>query len=233
MTPASHLLDCPIWNALTTRQAALALGGPLALRYLLDIGAFAAAADASDRSLADLVALVPPKGPLVLIQADVPPPMGGITAQTMSLSQMVATAICAPQGAVPCITALTEDDAPQMLALATLTEPGPFLARTHQLGDFFGVKIDGALVAMAGERMRLSGHREVSAVCTHPGHRGHGYAAHLTAQVAARVVSRGETPFLHVFPHNIGAIRVYESLGFVLRRGMKVTLLTRTATIGS
>ncbi|MEI9963878.1 MAG: GNAT family N-acetyltransferase [Caulobacteraceae bacterium] len=105
-----------------------------------------------------------------------------------------------------------------MLALATLTQPGPFFARTHQLGDFIGVKQEGRLVAMAGERMRPTGFTEVSGVCTHPDWRGRGYAAGLMRLVAARILARGETPFLHVYASNTGAIALYEALGFRLRR---------------
>jgi len=114
-----------------------------------------------------------------------------------------------------------------MLALATLTKPGPFFARTHQLGDFIGVKKNGALVAMAGERMKPPGFTEVSGVCTHPDHRGHGYAAGLSRIVASRILERGETPFLHAFATNTGAISVYRALGFALRRDITLTVLAR------
>jgi predicted GNAT family acetyltransferase len=87
------------------------------------------------------------------------------------------------------------------------------------------VKVGGRLVAMAGERMKPQGFTEVSGVCTHPDHRGHGYAAALTALVAERIRARGETPFLHVFPHNAGAISVYRRLGFAFRREVTVTVL--------
>jgi predicted GNAT family acetyltransferase len=114
-----------------------------------------------------------------------------------------------------------------MFALANLTRPGPFCERTHRLGDFVGVKVDGQLVAMAGERLRLPGFTEVSGVCTHPDHRGHGYAAALMSVVAGRIQGWGETPFLHVYAHNTGAIRLYEALGYRVRRVMKMTVLTR------
>jgi predicted GNAT family acetyltransferase len=115
-----------------------------------------------------------------------------------------------------------------MFDLARLTQPGPFFGRTHRLGDFVGVKTAaGRLAALAGERMRLPGFTEVSGVCTHPDHRGHGYAAALTSLVAGRIEARGETPFLHVFAHNTGAIRIYEALGYRIRCEMKLTLLGR------
>jgi predicted GNAT family acetyltransferase len=125
------------------------------------------------------------------------------------------------------VVALQEADAPQMLALATLTRPGPFSSATHRLGDFIGVKQDGVLVAMAGERMKPDGYTEVSGVCTHPDHRGQGYASGLMAIVARRILDRGETPFLHAYATNTGAIQLYEGLGFIIRRTVILTVLKR------
>ncbi len=104
-----------------------------------------------------------------------------------------------------------------MLALAAATEPGPFATRTHELGRFIGVRVDGNLVAMAGERFVLPGMTEVSAVCTDPAYRGRGWAAALTAEVARGIIARGETPFLHVVESNTTARAVYERIGFADR----------------
>jgi predicted GNAT family acetyltransferase len=114
-----------------------------------------------------------------------------------------------------------------MFDLATLTKPGPYFARTHRLGDFVGVKQDGRLIAMAGERMKPDGFTEVSGVCTHPDARGRGYAGALMRVVVAKILARGETPFLHVYAANTGAIGLYETLGFALRREVTMTVLTR------
>ena len=125
-----------------------------------------------------------------------------------------------------------EADAAEMLALATLTEPGPFFEKTHRLGDFIGVKHMGRLVAMAGERMKPDGFTEVSGVCTHPDWRGRGYAAGLMRAVTARILARGETAFLHAYAANKGAIRLYESLGFSVRTPITFTVLSRQAGSG-
>jgi predicted GNAT family acetyltransferase len=122
---------------------------------------------------------------------------------------------------------LTDDDAAEMLALAKLTEPGPFAEQTHRLGRFIGIHAEGRLIAMAGERMRLPGYTEVSAVCTHPDHRGHGHGRRLSATVAAHIQARGETPFLHAWSTNRPAIALYESLGFVLRTELHIVVLER------
>jgi predicted GNAT family acetyltransferase len=120
---------------------------------------------------------------------------------------------------------LTVDDAPAMVELATLTEPGPFRLRTMGLGTFYGIVEGGRLLAMAGKRMHLPGYVEVSGVCTHPDARGRGYARLLMSRVMEEIVNDRKTPFLHSFADNHGAIRVYESLGFTLRQRLELAVV--------
>lgn len=222
----SHPLDRPVWNALTTRQASLALGDHHALRFAPGYGLFAATGDRSPASLAALAALVAAHGQVALVEVAEPSAIPGVTLTPgAELLQMVAGSFLGPPPAFA-YEPLTEADAPQMLALVTLTEPGPFFARTHQLGDFVGVKVDGRLVAMAGERMKPEGFTEVSGVCTHPDHRGQHYAGGLMQVVVSRILARGETPFLHVYGHNTGAVGLYEALGFRLRAKPFMTMLS-------
>jgi predicted GNAT family acetyltransferase len=224
-----HPLDKPIWSSLTTRQAHLSVGDGRALRFAPEYGVFAAAADSSPDSLKALAALIPAQGAIALTETspDTPLPAGVKVVQRAVVDQMVAEALTPAPDPAFAITALTDADGPEMLALATLTKPGPFFAQTHQLGDFVGVKIDGRLVAMAGERMKPEGFTEVSGVCTHPDHRGRGYAGALMRVIAARILARGEQPFLHVYATNTGAIALYETLGFTRRRAMTLTILER------
>src|SRR4029077_5363570 len=109
---------------------------------------------------------------------------------------------------------LTPADVPAMLDLVARTQPGPFARRTIELGTYLGVREGGALVAMAGERMHLDGHSEISAVCTDPSQRRRGLARDLVLTLARRIRARGERPFLHVAADNVNAIRLYEALGF-------------------
>jgi predicted GNAT family acetyltransferase len=118
-------------------------------------------------------------------------------------------------------------DVPAMLALAAATQPGPFGPRTIELGRYLGIRRGGTLVAMAGERMRLDGFTEISAVCVHPDHRGRGYAADLVLALAASIVARSEVPFLHVFSSNAAAISLYRKLGFAPRRRLHLAVLVR------
>jgi predicted GNAT family acetyltransferase len=220
-------LDRPVWHALATRQGQFALGDARALRFVPDVAVFAAARDDSPENLQALATLVPEQGAVILLQVgDSPLPPGTVAQMTAPGVQMVAQSLV-PLEASDRVERLTEADAPEMLALATLTKPGPFFARTHQLGQFWGVKENGKLVAMAGERMKLDGFTEVSGVCTHPEARGRGYAGLLSRIVGTQIQKRGETPFLHAYAANAPAIGLYDSLGFVLRSPVVVTMLTR------
>lgn len=225
MPADAHVLDRPIWNSLTTRQADFAVGSARAVRYAPDVGIFAASASRSADDLAALAKLAVPGTPLAMQEEDGWPLPPGFTGMRRSVDQMVAAAPRLLPSALPYLH-LTDADAPDMLALASVTQPGPFLARTHCLGNFYGIRINGQLVAMAGERMKVAGYTEVSGVCTHPDHRGKGYAADLMRIVMAGIVSRGETPFLHVLTENVSAIELYKKLGYRLRRQLPLTVLT-------
>lgn len=221
----SHPLDRPVWSALTSRQAHLAVGGARARRFAPGYGIFAAIADDSLESWADLKALNPPEGGLMLMAvAGIGPPPDVPVAERGLGVQMVADAIT-PDGPDPDFVELGDADAAEMLALATLTKPGPFFENTHRLGGFIGVRLDGRLAAMAGERMKPDGFTEVSGVCTHPDFRGRGLGAALSRVVANRILARGETPFLHAWHDNAQAIGLYETLGFRVRTRVNVVVL--------
>lgn len=223
-----HLLDRPIWNALSTRQRDRALGEPPALRFAPSYGPLTGVADHSPESLAALARLSDAPDGLWLLEARaVPAPPGMIVSHSAECVQMIADGpVAAPDPAFAFVD-LTEDDAPEMLALATLTRPGPFAEATHRLGAFIGVRQDGVLIAMAGERTRPVGFTEISGVCTHPDHRGRGLAGALIKIGLQRIKARGETPFLHSYASNAAAIGLYESLGFRVRQTAMLTVLTK------
>ncbi len=223
-------LDRPAWASLTTHQAALSIGGALARRYLPDVHLFASARDDSPQALLALAALVSPGESVYVLQAPTValPPQLSLVRSAVGVQMVAARSQSAVAGED--IIRLTDADAPEMLALAMLTEPGPFLARTHVMGGFRGIRIEGRLAAMAGERFRFPGYTEVSGVCTHPDFRGRGLARRLSAVVAAGIEARGERPFLHAWKTNSPAIALYRSLGFELRTDVNVAMLERPAT---
>ena len=139
---------------------------------------------------------------------------------------MIGTPVEAPLSAADIVT-LGAADVPAMMELTKLTNPGPFALRAHELGTFLGIRIDGRLVAMAGERMKPAEYTEITAVCVHPDHRGRGYAQSLLGAVARRISARGEIPFLHVFSDNDSAIALYRRQGMEIRRRICVTVLAR------
>ena len=223
---ATHPLDRPVWSALTSGWAKFAEGGAGALRLSPEYGPFGAAADpARPGPLSTL-----PFGEAGLWTMEINPTQphqGAFASVVAPCCQMVAASILDGQASFD-IVDLTDADGPEMLALATLTRPGPFSTHTHRLGRFVGVRQDGQLVAMAGERMRPTGFTEVSGVCTLPEHRGRGYAAGLMRRVAGRILARGEIPFLHSYESNTGAITLYEMLGFRKRATVIATVLKKT-----
>lgn len=223
-----HPLDRPVWNALTSRQAHLALGEKdRFLRFPADIEPFGATRDNSREQLAGLAELMPLDGHMALAEvATIAAPPGFVSMISATIHQMSAQRIDPPDDGLD-VLALSDADAPEMRALAELTQPGPFHARTHELGGFVGVREKGRLIAMAGERMKVPGFTEISAVCTHPDARGRGLAGALMRRVAANIAARGEELFLHVYPHNTGAIALYRRLGFRHRADIQLNVLRR------
>lgn len=222
-----HVLDRPIWSALDTRHRAFAQDDGLARRYEPSIVPFAATAADDVESLLAFEKLVPPGDSVVLLQADAIVLPSGLSAiSTASGVQMVAGEPL-PTVSDERVQRLTRDDAAEMLALASLTKPGPFTLRAQDLGDFWGIKAGGRLVAMAGERMKQPGHSELSGVCTHPEFRGGGLGRLLSVFVADQIMARGEIPYLHAYATNKAAIGLYGSIGFRLRSTMHVAVVQR------
>ena len=224
---ASHLLDHPIWSALTTTQRALAEGDDLARRYPVAIAPFAGMADMSTEGFAALGALMSDRDIVVLFTpepVEVPGAFRIVLAKPGEQMIGMPAASSIPETE---IVTLGPADVPAMMALTELTKPGPFNVRTHELGTFLGVKVDGELVAMAGERMKPGNYTELTAICVHPSHRGRGYAQALMAAVSRQIAARGEIPFLHVFSDNASAIALYRRQGMEIRRRLHVTVLQK------
>ncbi|MEU6349098.1 GNAT family N-acetyltransferase [Streptomyces sp. NPDC047072] len=210
------VLDNAVWAALDGPHAHLAERLGRAARYPTDVYAFAALADPGDPAAwADLHALVGP-GTVVRIKPVETVPEGWEVVGGGVGVQLVDTGLRAEPA--PEAVRLGPADVPEILDLVARTKPGPFLKRTVVLGTYLGIREEGRLIALAGERIRPPGWTEISAVCTDPEHRGRGLATRLVRAVAAGIRERGDTPFLHAAETNTSAIRLYESLGFTVRR---------------
>ncbi|WP_027797083.1 GNAT family N-acetyltransferase [Paraburkholderia acidipaludis] len=221
----AHPLDNAIWNALTGRHGAFMEGDGRVRRYTGTVAPFGAMADTSPESFRTLHALTGRHGPTALVTVDeiVPPAAFSITRRD-TLLQMVWQGEPDHEDK-PAHVKLTAGDVPDMLALVAATQPGPFGPRTIELGTYIGMRHEGKLAAMAGERIKPDGFTEISAVCVDPAFRGQGLAARLMKRLISAIAARAETPFLHVVASNRGAIALYEKLGFVERRAMHLMVL--------
>jgi len=228
-----HPLDNVIWQALGTRHARFAHGNGLARKFVPEVSSLAALLEPTPAGYDGLASLMA-EGEVAALALEAPrePPGGWDVVRAAPMLQMVHqgdAVLSATSSDLPLIVELGRADAPEMLALAELTQPGPFSIRTHELGTYLGIRCNGALAAMAGERLKLPGFTEVSAVCTHPDHTGRGYARILMTEVMRRIRSRGETVFLHVRQDNVLAIELYKRLGFAERELLHLSVIRKSS----
>ena len=243
--PLENMLDNPVRAALLGAHHRYAVGDGNALAYRPGYSAFAALpVEPTEQDWEALARLVGAREVAVLFGPT--PPPGWTSRRRFDALQMVSRAAAVPLGPVPLgpvpgpvplgpvpldpgLVVLGPDDVDEVLDLVTRTEPGPFLARTLELGRYLGWRESGRLVAMAGERMSFAGWTEVSAVCTDPAARRRGLGGRLVRAVVAGAAARGDGTFLHVLGANVGAIRLYDSLGFVVRRPMSIIVVSPPA----
>ena len=212
------VLDNPVWLALTGPQAGVAVRQGGAARFDPELSLFVGMSDDSDASWADLARLIGRSAPAIMFQTDHVPADWIETFSGRGL-QMITERV---ESLTPAddaeILSLGPADAADMLALVERTRPGPFTLRTPELGGYVGIRRDGVLVAMAGERLHPPGWTEISAVCTDEAARGQGLAGRFVRRMVCSIVARGDRAFLHVAESNTSAVALYERLGFRIRR---------------
>jgi ribosomal protein S18 acetylase RimI-like enzyme len=219
-TVDSSPLDHVMWSALTGPHAHFAQGDATAKRYPPDIAPFGAVLPPGEGTAQQMATLLKgAKNVAVVAASDARPFPGLEPSMRVMVDQMVLEdpARFDPVAEIDAVT-LGAADVPDMLRLVEATRPGPFQARTREMGRYIGVRNDGQLLAMTGERLKVPGFTEVSAVCVDPSCRGRGYAAGLMKSIVHGILARGETPFLHVVTENSTAIALYERLGFRRRK---------------
>jgi len=225
-----HPLDNVVWSALTSSQSRFGIGDDRVRRYLPSIAPFAAMVDVSPASFEALRTLIEAHGPVAFNTTEALPTSPDLSViRHATLVQMIWQGEPGPAHAWEHV-GLTDSDVPEMVSLATATQPGPFGPQTIALGSYLGVRREGKLAAMAGERMRLDGYTEISAVCVDAAFRGQGHATGLMRLLITAIQARSEIPFLHVLKSNHGAIALYRELGFVERREMFLTVLDKRSS---
>ena len=214
---ATHPLDNPALSSLLGTHAHLAERYGQVVRYETDVSPWVAVPEPADEGVwKDVATLCGPGGVATFAGLASTPPTGWAVDFAIPGVQMTGESVQGKED--PDAIVLSAEDIPDMLDLVARTRPGPFLPRTIEMGTYLGIRHNGALVAMTGERLKPSGWTEISAVCTDDAFRGRGLATRLVLAVAAGIRARGETPFLHTGAANANAIRLYEALGFQVRR---------------
>ena len=218
-------LDNPVYAALSGAHAQFAQICGHALRYPADVAPFfALPSEPSREDWRSALEVVPAGTYAAIVHGGADVPKAWETVQEFEVVQMIGEHVCGVD--VPEAVRLGAHDVPEMLEIVRQTDPGPFLDRTIELGDYIGIRRDNQLVAMAGERLHFDGWTEISAVCTAPTHRGLGMASRLVGALIASIQRRSERVFLHVLTSNTNAIHLYEQLGFRVRRTLTISVLT-------
>lgn len=246
------LLDNPFWHALGSEHTKFAISAPLARRYPTDIVPFAGLLDGRTEALAELRELLEPEESIYVTGDELSECSGIELLGQLNTWQMVYSESGTTQASnplhdhhcddhpshgeqptiePPTIERMTGADASAMVALTDVAFPGYFRARTYVMGSYYGIRVDGELVAMAGERVALAGIREISGICTHPAHTGRGYAGNLIRRILSEHAAAGLRTFLHVGTSNERGIALYERFGFVKRKKILFHHLRRVSLL--
>lgn len=225
----NHLLDNPIWTALSSGNKEFAKGNDRAKYFSEEVSPFAAVEEINQKEVRFLFDTVPSDLVFAIFtphEMKIQEPWKMI--QHMKVLQMVYDQLL-PKPVIRHhdLVPLQRKDVPEMLSLTKLTDPGPFLPRTIEFGNYMGIFEENRLVAMAGQRLRPSPYVEISAICTHPDYMGNGYARSLIVNQLDQILAEPGIPFLHVKWDNLKAIQLYTGLGFSIRKEFSIYIIEK------
>ena len=223
-------LDNPAWSALSSIDNHFNIGNHAVKFFSADISPFVGIENWSEKQQQQLLNILPSDRSFAVMVAESFKLIDALeTVFSTTLFQLICDHLETeyPNEMFQCIQPLDDEHIPEMLALTALTKPGPFYQNTNEFGNYVGIFQDNQLVAMAGERLHLKDYTEISAVCTHPKYTGMGLGSLLVAYLANKIFEKGQKPFLHVRKDNVGAIRVYEKVGFVVRKEMNFAIFKK------
>jgi GNAT superfamily N-acetyltransferase len=219
-------LDNIMWYSMEGPHFHLAEGGEHARRFPSDVGPFSAVPDeALPKHFEALRELIGPGGVGTLFRGEVSIPTGWEVLGMIDGVQMTWPSRPPPVDVDRRIVALGDADVDEMMSLTSRTKPGPFARRTVELGMYLGIRLEGELIAMSGQRARTDTHVEISAVCTDDRYVGRGLGRALVHAQVRVILDEGMTPMLHTSAHNARAIALYEYLGFEHRRRVSGAIL--------
>ena len=214
----AHLLDNPVWEALSSVDSHFNSGTDTLKFYPETMSPFVGLQNWDESDLQTLITTLPSNRSFSIMKVNEPRlPSQFQIIFSLPLFQLVCLDFKPYSNPSHTIQKLESKDIPQMLELTAKTKPGPFYEKTIDFGNYLGIYSGDTLISMAGERLHLNGYTEVSAICTHPDYLGKNYASGLTSMVCQTIIENKNTPFLHVRQDNVRAIEMYKRLGFQIR----------------
>ena len=223
-----HHLNNPVYHALLSGDASLGSGSDTVKFFDEQVSPFAGFDENNEKGFDELHNLLPAGRKILYATRNIiQEPPGWLLTHHIPGLQFVFTGKRMMPGPSFKLVPLQNKNIDEMIALARLTKPGPFDKRTIEFGHYYGIFENDILTAMTGQRLHVYNYTEVSAVCTHPGYVGKGYAAALVQHQLDIICSNEQTPFLHVRDDNSRAIALYERLGFTQNGAMHFYFLKR------
>jgi ribosomal protein S18 acetylase RimI-like enzyme len=226
-TLPEDLFSDPVWHALHSKHRHLAILGDRACRYPRDVAPFAAVAAGDAASMAELRALLEPGEQVWLSGEGYAAAPDLVLEDTLTCLQLALPRTVDLPATSAAMATLGGENAPEMVALTDVAFPGFFRPRTCDMGAYYGIRVDGVLVSMGGERLMLDGYPEISGICTHPRHRGRGFAESIIRHIVRLHRGAGLVSWMHVVESNERALALYRRMGFVAMRRVTLSRICR------